>query len=261
MTKKYGRKIAILLIALLVLPLNLFLSSDTVFAEEGAEVRTDNVPYGSPTIDGEIDDVWDNATVLPIDRVQAGEDGATGEARVLWDEDNLYILVEVEDTELDDSAGDAHEQDSVEVFIDEQNTKEASYGEGVAQYRVNFNNEQSFNPGEASDGFESETAVDGTNYLIEMKIPLRTIDAAADHTIGFDIQVNDAIDGSRQNITIWNADYSGDGWQHASVFGELTLLGDTLPVTNTSTYNFLLIGALILVAGAGSLYINKRKNA
>src|SRR5699024_7032749 len=115
-------------------------------------------------------------------------------------------------------------QDSVEVFIDEQNTKAASYGEGHGQYRVNFDNEQSFNPGDISEGFESRTVVSGTNYLVEMKIPFRTVELEAGHTIGFDVQINDAVNGNRNSIAIWNDDYSGMGWSDPSVFGNLTLV-------------------------------------
>jgi len=197
---------------------------------EEIEPRAGNAAYGTPIIDGEIDEIWSNAPIIPINRFQTAHNGATGESRVLWDDENLYVLVEVNDNELDKSGNDAHEQDSVEVFIDEQNTKAASYGEGHGQYRVNFDNEQSFNPGDISEGFESRTVVSGTNYLVEMKIPFRTVELEAGHTIGFDVQINDAVNGNRNSIAIWNDDYSGMGWSDPSVFGNLTLQGEEDPV-------------------------------
>ena len=197
---------------------------------EEIEPRVGNAAYGTPIIDGEIDEIWSNAPIIPINRFQTAHNGATGESRVLWDDENLYVLVEVNDNELDKSGNDAHEQDSVEVFIDEQNTKAASYGEGHGQYRVNFDNEQSFNPGDISEGFESRTVVSGTNYLVEMKIPFRTVELEAGHTIGFDVQINDAVNGNRNSIAIWNDDYSGMGWSDPSVFGNLTLQGEEDPV-------------------------------
>ena len=184
--------------------------------------RQGNAAYGAPVIDGEIDDIWNSAPVLPINRFQTAHNGATGEARVLWDEENIYVLVKVNDNELDKSSSQAHEQDSVEVFIDEQNTKAASYGEGHYQYRVNFDNEQSFNPGPV-EGFESRTVVNGTNYLVEMKIPFVTTTLKSGQKIGFDVQINDAVNGSRNSVAIWSDVSSGMGWSDPSVFGELTL--------------------------------------
>jgi len=188
--------------------------------------RAGNAAYGSPTIDGEIDEIWNEAPVLPIDRFQDAHNVSTGEARVLWDDKNLYVKVDVNDTELDKTASDAHEQDSVEVFIDEQNTKAASFGEGHGQYRVNFDNEQSFNPADISEGFESVTVVNGTKYTVLMKIPFKTTDVENGHTIGFDVQINDAANGSRTGVAIWN-DQTGMGWSDPSVFGNLKLIGST----------------------------------
>ncbi|BAM47864.1 endo-1,4-beta-xylanase [Amphibacillus xylanus] len=185
--------------------------------------RQGNAAFGTPVIDGEIDDIWNEAPALPINRFQTAHNGATGEARVLWDNENLYVLVEVNDNGLDKSASDAHEQDSVEVFIDEQNTKAASYGDGHAQYRVNFDNEQSFN-GDVSEDFESRTVVNGTNYLVEMRIPFKTTTLDSGQVIGFDVQINDAVNGSRNSVAIWSDYNSGMGWSDPSVFGELTLI-------------------------------------
>ncbi|MCT2537036.1 endo-1,4-beta-xylanase [Aquibacillus koreensis] len=203
------------------------LQDTATYIEENApievEARSGDAAFGTATIDGEIEELWSNAPVLPIDRFQSAHNGATGEARVLWDAENLYVLVEVTDGELDKTSANAYEHDSVEVFLDEQNTKAASYGDGHGQYRVNFDNEQSFNPGDISEGFESEAVVDGTNYFVEMKIPFKTTSLVDVDTIGFDVQINDAVDGARNSVAIWN-DYTGMGWSDPSVYGNLTLV-------------------------------------
>src|SRR5690606_28448282 len=62
------------------------------------EVREEIAMYGTPElIDGEIDEVWNQAIKLPIDQFQQAHNVATGQARVLWDDENLYVLVEVND--------------------------------------------------------------------------------------------------------------------------------------------------------------------
>src|SRR5690625_2838625 len=76
--------------------------------------RSETAKFGSPTIDGEIDTIWNEAPVLPINQYQGAWHGASGEARVMWDHDYLYVLVEVTDTELDKTADQPFEQDSVE---------------------------------------------------------------------------------------------------------------------------------------------------
>ncbi|MBU9721780.1 MULTISPECIES: endo-1,4-beta-xylanase [Bacillaceae] len=187
--------------------------------------REGNGVFGTPVIDGEIDDVWNDAPVLPINRYQSAWEGATGEGRVLWDYENLYVLVEVNDPELDKSSPEAHEQDSVEVFLDQLNSKSVFYEDGHGQYRVNFDNETSFNPGSIGEGFESATHIheSGEGYTVEIKIPFTEITPENNTEIGFDLQINDAEDGTRRSVATWN-DLQGSGWSDPSVFGNLTLV-------------------------------------
>lgn len=175
-----------------------------------------------PTIDGEIDAVWNSAQKLAVNQYLMAWQGATGTVRVLWDESNLYVLFEVDDTQLDKTSPNPWEQDSVEIFVDENNEKTTFYQEDDGQYRVNFDNETSFNPAGIAESFESKTLVSGTSYTVEMKIPLRTIIPADGTRIGFDAQVNDGENGSRQSVATWN-DSTGNAYQDTSVFGTLTL--------------------------------------
>ncbi|GAA0309207.1 endo-1,4-beta-xylanase [Gracilibacillus halotolerans] len=190
---------------------------------EVIEANKGNAVQGTPTIDGVMDDVWSNAPALPINRYQTAHNGANGNARVLWDDENLYVFVQVSDSNLDKAHADAHEQDSVEVFVDEQNTKASSYVDGVGQYRVNFDNETSFNPTAVEEGFESATQITGGGYTVELKIPFKTINPEDNLQIGFDVQINDAVEGARNSVATWN-DTSGQGYQDPSVFGVLTLV-------------------------------------
>lgn len=190
------------------------------------EVLHTTARYGTPTIDGEIDAVWSQAEEIPINRYQTAWNGAHGIARALWDENNLYVLIEVIDSELDKSNDNAWEQDSIEVFLDQNNAKTTYYQEDDGQYRVNFDNETSFNPESIAEGFESATKVMGTNYTVEVKIPLTAITPTHDTKLGFDVQINDAKDGNRRSVAIWN-DLSGVGYQDTSVFGTLTLIKES----------------------------------
>ncbi|SEN70094.1 endo-1,4-beta-xylanase [Amphibacillus marinus] len=192
------------------------------------EANLDYALYGTPKFGAELDSVWFDAPVLPINRYQMAWQGASGTARVLWDEAYLYVLFQVSDSELDASSENAWEHDSVEVFVDENNEKTSFYQADDGQYRVNFLNEATFNPAELEASFESLTHVneDGNGYTVQMKMPFRTIEPVADQIIGFDLQINDGHNGSRQSIATWN-DLSGQGFQDTSVFGHLKLLQDS----------------------------------
>ena len=50
----------------------------------------------------------------------------------------------VKDPVLNKDSGEEYQQDSLEVFIDEDNGKTASYGDDDKQYRIIYENKQSF---------------------------------------------------------------------------------------------------------------------
>lgn len=201
-------------------------------ALEPVEANHSFANYGTPVIDGVDDEeVWATTPILPINQYQMAWQGASGNARVLWDEENLYVLIHVNDDQLDKDSANAYEQDSIEVFVDENNGKTSFYQDDDGQYRVNFDNETSFNPTSASAGFESMTKVDGTNYTVELKIPFKKVTPEKGMSIGFDAQINDAKGTTRESIATWN-DLSGVGYQDTSVFGVLTLIDGLVPPTD-----------------------------
>lgn len=191
---------------------------------EELDYKKSTALYGTPSIDGSVDSIWSKAPELKLDTKQMAWSGATGTARVLWDDDNLYVLAQVRDDQLNKANPNVWEQDSVEVFVDENNGKTSSFQDDDGQYRVNFENLATFNPAEIAAGFDSKVSVSGTNYTVEMKIPFKKVKPANNAKIGFDAQINDAKDGNRISVNAWN-DASGQGYQDTSVFGELTLTG------------------------------------
>lgn len=188
----------------------------------GMEPREGTAVFGTPVMDGKKDDIWDNAKTLPIDRMLQTKKTASGTARAMWDDNNLYVLAEVTDNDLDNTSATVHEKDSVEVFVDEKNCKAGSYAQDDGQYRVCYDGSQSFGDSTNSDGFESAVTVDGSNFIVEMKIPFKTLKPEAAMEIGFDAQINDARDGARTGIAKWN-DSSDNSWQSTSDWGVLTL--------------------------------------
>lgn len=188
------------------------------------EAKQATAKYGTPIIDGKIDKVWSSAPEIPINTYQSAWQGASGVGKALWDNKNLYVLIQVNDAQLDKSSAAEHEQDSIEVFLDQNNAKTPSYQDDDGQYRVNYDNETSFNPAKIAEGFKSAVHVDGTNYTVEVKIPLNAITPSNNVKLGFDLQINDAKDGARQSVAAWN-DTTGTGYMDTSVYGVLTLTG------------------------------------
>ena len=205
--------------------------------------------YGTPVLDGKVDPVWRKAGAMDINRFQMAWQGATGIAKAMWDGQNLYVLFQVTDAQLDKASANPWEQDSVEVFLDENNQKTSFYDADDGQFRVNYENAATFNPEGIAEGFASAVAVSGTSYVVELKIPFRTLTPAAGAEIGFDAQINDGKDGARQSVATWNATV-GTGYQDTSVFGILTLQA-AKPAT---TWVFWVVG-LVALAGVVLVFL------
>ncbi|MFW5719062.1 MAG: endo-1,4-beta-xylanase [Halanaerobium sp.] len=184
-----------------------------------APVTTEAVK-GSPEIDAEMDESWQEANTIKTEKRISGENPAAAEVKTMWDEDYLYLYAEVTDSALSLTGEQAHEEDSVEIFVDENNDKASEYQSDDTQYRINYLNQQSFNP--QREGLKSATRVTETGYVVEAAVPLVEITAEAGQIIGFDFQVNDDSngDGSRDGVSIWN-DESGEGWRDMSGLGNL----------------------------------------
>ncbi|WP_123042035.1 endo-1,4-beta-xylanase [Cohnella candidum] len=201
------------------------LDPDKFIAEhppESTQANQATAGFATPVVDGTVDAVWSRTPEMPINRYQTAWQGAAGTAKALWDNQNLYVLIQVSDAQLDKGSLNPWEQDSVEIFVDQNNAKTSFYQDDDGQYRVNFDNETSFNPPALADGFVSATHVNGMNYTVEVKIPLKSVTPANGLKLGFDVQINDAKDGARQSVAAWN-DTTGTGYMDTSVYGELTL--------------------------------------
>ena len=78
---------------------------------QNAEKQQFKASYGTPLIDGrEEEDAWQQAAWLPLDQVWIGETPApadfSGRYKILWDENNLYVLAEITDDTLVDFRSD-----------------------------------------------------------------------------------------------------------------------------------------------------------
>ncbi len=185
--------------------------------------NTADVFKGTPEVDAEMDDLYAEAQVLKTEAATEGETDVFAEARLLWDEEYLYVYIEVTDPVLSDKNKNEWEQDSVEVVIDQNNGKTGSYQSDDAQYRINFNNKVSFGTNGNSKLFKSAARVTDTGYVVEVAVPLNKVPGAAGNEVGFDVQVNeDDGSGRRTAIRCWN-DVTNTNYMSTKNFGTIYL--------------------------------------
>ena len=181
--------------------------------------------YGTPTIDGTIDESWSNSTPIDINKLSLGSNAATGTSRMMWDENYIYILTEVKDSVLSKASVNAYEQDTVEVFFDENNGKTTAYEADDIQCRVNYDNEKTVTDGKTTDDFISATSITSNGYIVEMAIPYTNSAFKNNQVVGFDVQINDDNGaGERTGISNWS-DLTGLGYTNTTGFGVLKLTG------------------------------------
>ena len=200
-------------------------SSSKYYAVATMKPGIEKIPYGTISVDGEEDAAWNNAVNIPLTINKGSE--ASANAKVLWDDDNLYVYATIKDAVLDKTGAQTHEQDSLEVFIDEDNGKTASYGEDDKQYRINYDNEQSFNGKKClAENVKSKTKTIDGGYVVEAAFKWTDIKPANGTKIGLEFQINDAKGGKRTGTLSWY-DETGMGWSGSNVYGTVELTGKT----------------------------------
>ncbi len=234
-TRRIFTMALVLAMALAFLPVNA-LAAEGDTAEEPMVVAN-NIPitYGSinpglPTLDSG----WNAAPWIKVNK-PSGSPAAnfnTGASfKVLWDENYLYVMTQVFDTVLDNSAGPNYNQDSVEIFVDVLNNKTPAtrgYANTDFQFRVSYTNVASFDHG-GNERLISATRVtkdaenNDTGYIVESVFyigDLRRL--AGGMSLGFDVQINNGRGGNRQGQWFWY-DGTGNQWQRPANFGAIVL--------------------------------------
>lgn len=177
---------------------------------------------GNIRIDGR-DSEWGDITPVPMEVETQGYTLEGSQFRAQWDDNYLYVYFEVQDSLLNDNARDPWEQDSVEVFIDQNNAKTSTYEPDDAQYRISFKNFVTFNGG-YEDEFMSKTRVFPGGYAVEVAVPLKDVSPEVGLLMGFDTQINEAdASGVRAGIRNWVND-TNMGYQDMSGLGVIMLV-------------------------------------
>lgn len=217
-------------------------SAFSVYAEDGIDAGA-GVPeayYGTPKIDGDKDAAYTLASALTIEHILEENttvtDGSTAKVWLLWDYEALYVYAEVaEKTPACASQAD-YNNDSVEIFIDENNSASTDVDADDQQFRIasRGTKTQGLSAPGSWTGVAKENA-DGT-YTVEFKIEWVRILPADGMVIGFDAQVNDGDEnGKRISCTSWYSD-SPENYVNSVHYGDIVLkMGENYPKWDGST--------------------------
>ncbi len=200
----------------------------------------------APVIDGLEEDIWWGVLAYPIDQVVVGsatsiqnELDFSATWKALWDSTRIYFLVDVtDDILIFDSPGgggawpDMHYDDSVEVHLDADNSKGATYATDDFQYGFRWDD-----PNTIGTGGNSNTDTTGVEFVIlgktnpkgyicEISIPWSTLGTTPGlgDFIGANIGVNDDDEGGELEFQLTWLVTSGDQWMNPSLFPTMELV-------------------------------------
>ena len=191
------------------------------FASAILKPSTLSIAKGTVKIDAAEDEAWKNAEETKL-QINLGAD-AEASVKCLYDSDNLYVYFKVLDPKLDDKNANAWEQDSVEVFIDENNHKTSAYEADDKQYRINYKNVQSFNGQKCiAENIKSAAKTVSGGYVVEAAFKWTDVKPSEGASIGIEFQINDAENGIRKGTLSW-FDQTGQGYASPAVYGTAVL--------------------------------------
>jgi len=212
----------------------------TVEAQQAGRQTATRIPAGiaatetAPTIDGKPDASWADAPQYDLKNSFYGAPSSDADLsasfKALYDEDHLYLLVDVTDDDLQNDSDDFWQDDSVEVFIDADNSRSESYDDNDYHYHFGWD-ASSPALGEAHHGnmrgVAAAFARTEAGYRAEIKLPWSTLGTkpVAGISIGFDVQVNDDDGGGERDSKIaWHAPQD-DAYLNPQAFGAAQPLG------------------------------------
>ena len=181
-----------------------------------------------PVIDGQVDGIWAVASSQSFVPLADPADGS-GIWKVLYDVENLYVLVDVTDDSLQNDSAGSWQDDSVEVYFDGGNTKVNTPLSGDDhQYTFGWTADdiQGTNITGATEGMEQAQVTTDTGWRIEIKMPWLSIQGAAPQArdlIGIDCYYNDDDDGGDSREGKMLSFSAVEGWNDASQWGTAVL--------------------------------------
>ncbi len=191
-----------------------------------------------PTIDGAIDTVWSGAPAYPLNHLVWGDLywlapdwDLSGTWKALWDTSRVYYLLDMTDNEKKKDSTLWRNDDTAEIFIDADNSKEAAY-DGVNDFHYLFR----WADGDVHMETETQSVQDATGvnfamvgtssgYRLEISIPWSTLKVTPweSRVIGAEAFVDDDDDYGIRDATMAWYGTSDEYWQFPSQWGTAEL--------------------------------------
>jgi len=191
--------------------------------------RTDS----APSVDGERSGAYSEAEFYEFQHVVQGSvDSDTdlgGGWRAVWDEDALYVHVDVVDDRKSVDSDIVYQDDSVELYVDGDNSKRPDYDDSndfQLQYVRDTERTAGIEPTDVDENYAWAETDDG--YHFEVALPWSALapdtSVEAGTTIGFDAHVNDDDEGGdREGKMNWFNEQD-NSWDNPSTFANVELV-------------------------------------
>lgn len=193
----------------------------------------------APAIDGTIDAVWDNPSIVPatLGNVTVGAVSNASDLsatfKAVWDNTYLYVLGQITDDTKSNDSPNVYDDDAIEVYLDINNDKPTTYGANDAQYNFGWNDATTVTAspsGRSTTNITYVTANTNTGYVFEARIPWANLQAspALNQLLGLEFEVNDDDNGStRDGKLAWSAT-ADNAWENPSAFGTAILTNEVV---------------------------------
>lgn len=194
----------------------------------------------APIIDQNVDAVWGEVGAISINNVTIGGMPADFSAsyKAMFDNTNLYVLVETSDnSKNNDSGANWWNDDVINIFIDGDNSKGTSY-DNINDFQLAFRYDDNSTVllGQSSvqktDGIDFNIYSTPSGYSLEVAIPWSTIGVSPEigSQIGIDVVIEDDDNGGERDSQIAAHSTSESNWSNPSLFGTayLTACGDVI---------------------------------
>jgi len=183
-----------------------------------------------PVIDGKEDDIWKTASAQPIVTpiISTRPLSSSSQFRVLYDNTNLYAIVDINDDKLRNDSPEAWYDDSVEFYIDGDNTKKGPGLEGNArQYTFGWTATDIQGTNTDLTGVQFAQVDTPTGWRLEIKLPWQALlgaGAPVGKVIGIDCfyDDDDLNTGVQESQVAWHSKAEPD-WETPASWGTALL--------------------------------------
>lgn len=164
----------------------------------------------TPKIDADLDKIWEKVQSIKLEKLFFSENNSESDlsasVKLLWNEMNLYLWVQIIDDIMSDKENSNYSQDALEIYLDPDNRKSQTYSKDEFQLRYLRNNSvvETLQGKLAKDITVAKKEIDN-GYQVELAIPWEAINSkpSLGKIIGIDIHVIDNDNDRRSSRVAW----------------------------------------------------------